>query len=326
MTVNHRKTVSRKAQPMPYTPNNVDIYSAAFAGAVATICSPWGSAIIDPSSANYSNQVAAAAAWAQAIDTVWAGILPLPTPNNYDLNCLQLMSQAYHSTHPIAPKALPAFATQANWTIPARAVIAAVLQGDANFGTQFITPPSIPSQNQAMGAGVPHIPGGGGQTTILAMKLIAKSSGMFRIGWDICYNAVATDTIAVTTQIYTDAVAGVPLTLGAATYQGFGSNGFAQPGNVAVNDNGLYLSNAVGGITIAGDNGGFIANTSTQTVGTAATGVITAWNGIFGSAGYPIPGDKRPTPIGQTFLVTLSVTNTGGARAIQVAGACMYEL
>lgn len=124
---------------MAYVPLNVNVYSAAFAGAMAVMCNPAGAAITDPLTADYAPFAAAAAAWAQAVDVAWTAA---PIPNSYDVQCIQQLSAAYHTSHPIAPSQLATFSIQANWTIPAVALVAAVRQGDANFTTQGIVPPS----------------------------------------------------------------------------------------------------------------------------------------------------------------------------------------
>lgn len=131
---------------MPYTPLNVNVYSAAFAGAMAAMCNPTGAAIVDSASANYANFCLVAEAWAQAVDTAW-GITP--APNEFDVNCLQSLSAAYHSSHPIAPQASSVFSNPANWTIAARAAVAVVKEGDANFATLGITPPPLAGPTSA---------------------------------------------------------------------------------------------------------------------------------------------------------------------------------
>jgi hypothetical protein len=305
---------------MPYTPLNINVYSAAFSGAMAAMCSPWGSAVVNPSSPSYTRQVAAAAAWAQAVDAAWA-LITAQQPSGYDSLGLTLMSQTYHSTHPIAPQDLAAFATVTNWTIPARAIVAAVSQGHANLTTiQNITPPPLPNGNRAEGGGNPAVINAGA-IRIAGMKLIAKNSGMFLAGFNFRYDAVAADAITFQVQVWTDTVPGVPLTFTDATQTGFGSDGTAQPGNVAVADNGLYVSNIAAGLTVTGGSAMYNANV----VAMGATGVtVLDWNGVTG-VGSPAVGNEHPTPIGQTLALVVSINNAA-ARTLGAVSGYMIEL
>lgn len=305
---------------MPYTPLNINVYSAAFSGAVAAMCSPWGSAIINSSSPSYTKQVAAAAAWAQAVDVAYAAITT-QQPSGYDSLALTLMSQAYHASHPIAPQDLAAFATVANWNIPARAVVAAMSQGHANLSTiQNITPPPLSGNNRAEGGGNPAAINAGA-ILIAGMKLIAKSSGMFLAGFNFRYDAVAADAITFAVQVWTDTVPGTPLSFTNATQTGPGSDGVAQPGNVAVADNGFWRSSVAAGLTVT--NGSI--QYSVNVVSMAASGVLVLdWNGVTG-VGSAIVGNEHPTPIGQTLALVVSINNAA-ARTLGQVNGYMIEL
>jgi len=306
---------------MPYLPLNVSVYTAAFAGAMAAMCNPVGAAIIDPATGDYAPYAAAAAAWAQAIDIAWTA----SPANSYDLACLQNVSTQLHNAHPIAPNALPAYSTVANWTIYAQAVVAAVRQGDVNLGTQNITPPSSVGANRAdCLSSASTTPGAAATTIVLAMKLIAKTSGIFHVGYSFIVNATAADVVTTEARIYTDAVPGTPLTLGNATLIGPGSNGVALPGNVPVINNGIYGETAGTGITIAGATVGYIADNKAVVAGGA---MAVNWNALVGKGQIiPSPLNENAVPIGQTCLVTVSLANTVAARALGSITAYMFEL
>lgn len=118
---------------MPYIPLNINVYTAAFAGAMASMCNPNGAAIIDPTSNDYAPIASIAAAWAQAVDIAWTAT---PLPNEYDIECIQALSAMYHGGHPSVPLGT-------NWTLPATALVAAVRQGDTKLTSLSITPPPL---------------------------------------------------------------------------------------------------------------------------------------------------------------------------------------
>src|SRR3989304_3448506 len=106
--------------------------------------------------------------------------------------------------------------TQANWTITATALVASVRQGDTNASAiQNITPPGVSASNRAYGQGGATTATAANITVIAAGKLIANSSGLFK-GWlNMSWAALtAADVGTLTINVFTDAVAGVPLTLG----------------------------------------------------------------------------------------------------------------
>lgn len=121
----------------PYVPLNVNVFSAAFAGAMSAMSSPYGAAVIDPTSIDYEPYCLAAMSWAQAVDIAWG----VAIPNDVNLNNIRLVSLAYHQTHPIAPHDLPAYSTVANWTQSAIATVAIAREGDANYAAAGIIPP-----------------------------------------------------------------------------------------------------------------------------------------------------------------------------------------
>lgn len=306
---------------MPYSPLNINVYTAAFAGAMAGIGVPNGAFIVDPVTGDYSSVAAVSAVFAQAVDTAWGAVV---VPNSFDLACISEAASSLFArgASPLTGNTL----LQANWTIVATALVAMVRQGDTNFGTQNITPPGVSGSNRAYGQGGATTAGAATITVIAAMKLIAKGSGLFKAWCNLSWAALtAADVGTMTVKVFTDAVAGTPLTLGNVGSVGFGSDGVAQPGNVAVATNGPFTSNAGAGITIAGGSAGYTDDTKAITEGTAAVGAIFSWENIVGLAA-PAAGAETPIPVGQTCLVTISLTNSVAARATGNISLGMYEL
>jgi len=124
----------------PYVPLNVNVFSAAFAGAMSAMSSPYGAAVIDPTAIDYEPYCLAAMSWATAVDIAWGGII---VPNDVNLNNIRFVSYAYHQTHPIAPHDLAAYSTVSNWTQSALATVAIAREGDANYAAAGIIPPPI---------------------------------------------------------------------------------------------------------------------------------------------------------------------------------------
>lgn len=306
---------------MAYSPLNINVYAAAFAGAMAGIGVPNGAFIVDPTTGDYAGAAAVAAAFAQAVDTAWGAAT---VANSYDLACITEASSNLFVRG--AAPLTGAVVLQANWTTAALALVAMVQQGDTNFAAQNITPPGVAGANRAYGEGGATTAGQATITVIAAMKLIAKGSGLFKAWCNLSWAALAAaDVGTMTIKVFTDNVAGTPLTLGNAGSVGFGSNGVAQPGNVAVNNNGTFTANAGAGITITGASAGYTEDTKAITEGTAAVGAILSWENIVGLAA-PSNAGETPIPVGKTCLVTISLTNSVAARATGNISLGMYEL
>ena len=308
---------------MAYTPKNINVYTAAFSGAMAGIANPTGAFITDPTSADYAGAALVASVFAQAVDTAWGTVT---VANTFDVAVIGAVSTEIFSRGPGLPIASP-INTQANWTNVALAIVAMAQQGDVNATTlQNITLPGIGNNNRAYGQGGATTAGQATITVVAAVKLIAKSSGLFKAWCNLVWSSLtAADIGTMTVKVFTDAVAGTPLTLGNVGSIGFGSSGVAQPGNVAVANNGPFTANAGAGITITGGSAGYTDDTKAITQGTAAAGAIFNWENIVGLAA-PTAANVTPIPIGQTCLVTVSLTNSVAARATGNISLGMFEL
>ena len=302
---------------MAYVPLNIPIYTAAFAGAMAGLGVPSGAFIIDPATADYATNASVAAVFAQAIDTAWGAS---QAANAYDTFAISNASTAIFARGPGYPLRTP-LTVQTNWTTAATAIVAMVKQGDTySSNTQNITLPGGP--NRAYGRmGTATTSGGVGPTVVAAVKLIAKGSGIFKAWVNLEYDATAADVVTLTIRVFLDTVPGTPLTLTNAASMGFGSNGVAQPGNVAVTNNGPFTSNNALGIMINGASG----YTEDIIAVTAAGACLLMWENIV-SGDVPVAGSETPVPIGQTCLVSVSLTNSVAARATGYITLGMQEL
>lgn len=120
---------------MSYVPINVPAFVAAYSGAIAGMAvSGW---ISDPSSADYTQVTAIAGAFAQAFDTVWNSAAAL---NNLESAAIVSISTQEFANRGPGPQALPKFVLASNWAVPAAACAALVLQSDAYFAGQGISP------------------------------------------------------------------------------------------------------------------------------------------------------------------------------------------
>lgn len=121
---------------MSYTPINDGAYTAAFAGAIAGMAvSGW---ITDPTAADYLPVCTIAGAFAEAFDTGWNNAAEL---NSLEVAAISsIASQNFKDRGPGPFGASLALA--ANWTQTALACVALVLESDAYFQSQGITPPT----------------------------------------------------------------------------------------------------------------------------------------------------------------------------------------
>jgi hypothetical protein len=167
--------------------------------------------------------------------------------------------------------------------------------------------------NRAEGFGQPGVVVTSGGI-IGAMKLVAKTSGMFLAGWNLVYNALKTDLVECIITVYVDNVAGVPLTLTNALQIGYGANGTAQPGHIIVQDNGVFLANDPGGILLTGANEGFPLDRKPIVLGDIPqTAAILTWSNIIGRS-MTSDNNERSVPVGKTCCITLAVTDNHGAQ------------
>lgn len=125
---------------MSYVPLNLDVYTAAYAGAIAGAGVPSGAYIVDPVEGDYLPITEVATVFAQAVDTAWGAV----SANTYDIEAITDASTNIFvkgAGHPIGGLVI----TQGNWTIVATALVALIREGDAAAAGGGIVFPPIPS-------------------------------------------------------------------------------------------------------------------------------------------------------------------------------------
>ena len=140
---------------MIYSPQNKTVYTAAYAGAVAGIAAsqrtPTDPLSTDPPTVG---EASLAGAWAQELDTQWAG----ESSSTLDVLAIEECSAAVFIGS--SPPAVEPFLTPSNWAVPVAAVIAIVKAGEAYFTSQGITPDPWPTGSGGSGTTGPTGPTG----------------------------------------------------------------------------------------------------------------------------------------------------------------------
>lgn len=120
---------------MAYIPINVDVYTAAFSGAIAGMAvSGW---ITDPTSADYADVCVIAGAFAQQFDVVWNDATQI---DNLEYKAITSVSQNQFSGRGPGPLASTSFQSPTYWDEAARACAALVIACEAFFTGQGINP------------------------------------------------------------------------------------------------------------------------------------------------------------------------------------------
>jgi hypothetical protein len=122
---------------MTYSPLNINVYTAAYAGAVAGCGIPTGAFITDPTSDDYGSNISVAVAFAQAVDTAWGA----NAANTYDIEAITDASDNLFARGPGCPIG-GVIVTQGNWTIVATALVALIRKGDSVASAGGIVFPS----------------------------------------------------------------------------------------------------------------------------------------------------------------------------------------
>lgn len=134
---------------MAYTPQNLQIFTAAFCGALAGMGLS-DRQITSQSPATYAGLASVAGAFAQAVDTAWTSARATTL---LDVEAVQSESAAYwQERSPIPDSTNTSAATHASGAL---AMIATITAGEAYFSAQGITPPAIPGGTSG---GFPNVP------------------------------------------------------------------------------------------------------------------------------------------------------------------------
>jgi len=121
---------------VPIVPINSLIFYAAHAGAISGMAIPgW---IVDPTKADYSQVVGIAAAFAQAFDQAWDNVA---VPSVYEMEAITAVVASDFRLRGPGPLSYSVYSQVSNWTIAAAACVALILESDAYFASQGLTPP-----------------------------------------------------------------------------------------------------------------------------------------------------------------------------------------
>lgn len=127
---------------MVYVPINTDAYTAAYSGAIAGMAV--GGWITSGSTANYALVASIAGAFAQEFDVVWNNATVLTTLESKAIT--SVVQNEFANRQP-GPLERTAFTVPAAWQVPATACAALVLEADAYFASQGITPGNVGGAN-----------------------------------------------------------------------------------------------------------------------------------------------------------------------------------
>jgi hypothetical protein len=118
------------------TPINVNVYIAAYAGAISGMTtSGW---ITDDNPADYALVTAIAGTFAQEFDQIWNNAAPINTLQQTTITAL--VSENFRGRAP-GPLSDPTFLESSNWTVNVSACVAVIHEGDTFFAGQGIVPP-----------------------------------------------------------------------------------------------------------------------------------------------------------------------------------------
>lgn len=178
---------------------------------------------------------------------------------------------------------------------------------------------ALENQAYANGPGtVPTDPTAASPIPVLAVKLTSRASGIFMASINMSATGLtATDTVETTIS----SNQGAAVTFSSATKVGVGT-----AGGTSSTTNGVYVSNAAGGIVFAG--GGNVGNTQfdsgVQVQPTGGTTWQFSWSGIV-QAGNPAAG-RTPFTQGNDVYLFASVSRSAAAMTFVGIGASLIEL
>src|SRR5579872_5852297 len=113
-----------------YVPQNLDVFIAAFAGALSGMnADRWNT---DSTAIDYAKLTAAAGAYAQEFDTTWGAVIP----DNFQLETIQEISEATWERR----SGLTASSTNADYAQIVNALIAIINEGEAYLASIGIIP------------------------------------------------------------------------------------------------------------------------------------------------------------------------------------------
>ena len=183
-----------------YAPNNVSVFTAAFAGATSGM--GVGAAVLtDPTEADYNPICTIGLAFAESFDTQWQAAGP-PGVNTLVIDMIQSCCEESFAGRPCHPVG-PPLTVVSNWTQLSNAIIALVRAGSDTVTGQGITPVPFPASGGAL-VTTPNLehtiasflPGVAGRIVAVA-DITPVSSGDVFVNANLSVNADAVDVPAM---------------------------------------------------------------------------------------------------------------------------------
>lgn len=299
---------------MAYTPQNVNVFSAAFAGALAGMTT--SGLPTDPVSADYINITNVALQFAESFDTAWGATFA----NQYHINCILGIAQSVWDSR-TPPTTTPFTTTPGTFTSLCNALIGIVNEGQTILVGQGVNPSHLGANwASVMGVsgatlGTIHSQTSASSTGVLAMVLNPQSSGVFDVGVRLTYSD-GTTAGSITHSLVTKqggagnvlAGTGFLAQVKTSTFPGSGTSG------------GILNADASGGagITFGGSGIGTFTIVQANDVQATLTGLLTAngigtqgfaWRGLIDATGDS-SGTKTPFTIGLPCCVGVALTST----------------
>ncbi len=255
---------------MPFTPANVQVYTAAYAGALSGITSTVGKASNVPTVGSYVGAAEYAGAFAEVFDMLWN----LTPTSLLDLDNIQGMSEeAWSRMAPLATMKIDGYPL----TAIAQAMIKVLLAAKAYYAAEGITPPVIPG-GASPGGSAGEVQVNNGSGGLGAASNVKGGSGYLSVGADP----------AVTGSLRLETVTS------SGEWLSFKYNGGATYTALQMIAGGFYVGNAVFPTLILGDGAIVLnANTGSVYIEVGSAPKLTTTTADHRSA-IPIYGDASP--------------------------------
>jgi hypothetical protein len=282
---------------MPYVPSDINVYTAAYTGALAGMTGSMATPSGIPTIAKYSGLAAVAGPFAEEFDTQWAAYVPFTPLNELDLEIISSLSEsAWEQKAPLSNyKSTPALYTELVSTL-----IAVCKAGENYYGLNGIVPPPVP--------------GGGGSTFLDSAFEIDNAGDLTKkLKTDLSGQGAGTTT-TISTQATISRPFRLPNQSGTAVVQQ-DTTGLVLLGQL-IQDQGSNAGVQMASLT--GNRGAFRG--SQYGANTGAPGVVG-----FKSRGLTI-GAKLSVAVGDILWRATAIGVTGNDTDIPLAGTIGFEI
>jgi hypothetical protein len=293
---------------MSYSPNNINVYLQAFAGAVAGLLGQ--STPLGTVSGSYTATITIAGAWAQEVDTQWDSTA---NPDQFRFDEIYVFSNDLFQVYEPQPNTTPAMFAKS-----AQALFVLMTDAETYLTAQGIPIPRLPGGNYGFitADSTSNGQGVGGPTIVAVVGLAAKGSGIF--DWKASADQAAAAATEVVTWDVTSQTGVVPFASTGST----NAKGASADGATA----GL-VSNGVAGTGIvitAGGGGELTQDHYVHTVGTAAVGSRYSGGGTMQNSVTAV-NTRTPFPLNNNVILVLKITNSATNRVVSNINMSLSE-